>query len=88
MANPDNHDKPAMTSLRPFVIGGGLLLAASLIVDLFVHHHGYFGFDGYLGFYAVFGFVAGLVIIGVAKGIGAPLKRPDTYYDDNGGEGG
>jgi len=87
MASPEQHDKPAMTSLRPFVIGGGLLLAASLIVDFAFGHHGTFGFDGYLGFYAVFGFVAGLAIIGVAKGIGAPLKRPDTYYDDDDGKG-
>ncbi len=87
MASSRKNDRPT-ASLRPFVIGGALLLVASLVADLAVRHHGAFGFDGYVGFHAVFGFVAGLVIIGVAKGIGAVLHRPDTYYEDGEGKGG
>ena len=57
-------------------------IAISLIVDFFHGHASHFGFDGFVGFYAIFGLVSGLVIIGVAKGLGVFLKRPDTYYDD------
>ena len=85
MAGSDKDGRtPPTTPLRPFVLAGSGLLAVSLLVDLVVGRHGAFGFDGLIGFYAVFGFVAGLAIIGLAKAIGAPLKRPDSYYGDDG----
>ena len=38
--------------------------------------------DGTFGFGAWFGFASCVVLIVFAKGLGALLKRPDTYYDD------
>ncbi len=57
-------------------------MAVALVVDFFHGHEGHFGFDGITGFDAVFGLVAGFVIIGVAKGLGIFLSRPDSYYGD------
>ncbi len=67
--------------VRVFVTIGLALVAISLAADLFRERHGEFGFDGWIGFHAAFGFVAGLAIIGVAKALGAALKRPASYYD-------
>lgn len=57
------------------------VLAVTVLADLFVEHHPHFGIDGTLGFAAWFGFVSCVVLIAVAKLLGALLKRSDTYYD-------
>ena len=58
------------------------ILALTVIAELFVAHHPYFGIDGYFGFNAWFGFLACAALILFAKGLGVFLKRPDDYYDD------
>lgn len=58
------------------------ILALTVIAELFVTHHPYFGIDGYFAFNAWFGFLACAVLILFAKGLGVFLKRPDDYYDD------
>jgi hypothetical protein len=58
------------------------ILAATVLADLFVEHHPYFGLDGTFGFGAWFGFVSCVALIVAAKALGAILKRRDTYYDD------
>lgn len=42
----------------------------------------HFGFDNFFGFNGLFGFVACVVLIVVAKGLGFILKKPTDYYDD------
>jgi len=56
------------------------VLAATVAAALFVAHHGVFGIDGTVGFYAWYGFLACVVLIAGAKGLGAVLKRRDDYY--------
>ena len=58
-----------------------VILAATVLADLFVAHHPHFGLDGTFGFGAWFGFVSCVVLVLIAKLLGAVLKRPDTYYD-------
>lgn len=58
-----------------------IVLAMTVLVDLFVEHHPYFGLDGSFGFGAWFGFVSCAAMIAFAKLLGAILKRRDTYYD-------
>ena len=58
-----------------------IILAATVLADLFIQHHPYFGLDGTFGFGAWFGFVSCVLLIVFAKALGAILKRPDTYYD-------
>lgn len=60
----------------------GVVLAATVLAELFVAHEADFSVERLTGFYALFGFVACVVMILFAKAIGSVLKRSDTYYDD------
>jgi hypothetical protein len=57
-------------------------LAITVLLDFVVAHHPHFGLDGTFGFGAWFGFASCVALIVFAKGLGALLKRPDTYYDE------
>lgn len=59
-----------------------VILALTVLAQLFVHVHEYFSIDGWFGFYAIYGFVSCLGMVVFAKLLGVLLKRPDTYYDD------
>ncbi len=58
-----------------------VILAATVMADLFIEHHPFFGLDGTFGFGAWFGFLSCVALVVFAKALGAVLKRPDTYYD-------
>lgn len=58
------------------------VLALTVLAQLVFPVKGYFGIDGWFGFGAVFGFAACLVMVVVAKLMGAILKRPEDYYRD------
>ena len=62
-----------------------LLLALCIllvVLELVVHRHSTFAWEGWLGFYAVWGFVSlfGVVIIG--KQLRRFIKRREDYYDE------
>ena len=59
-----------------------IILAATVLADLFIHQHPFFTLDGTFGFGAWFGFLSCVILILFAKALGSVLKRPDTYYDD------
>jgi hypothetical protein len=59
-----------------------VLLAVTVLAELAVAPHPHFEVDGVFAFHAAYGFLACLVMILVAKGLGALLKRPDDYYRD------
>jgi hypothetical protein len=63
-------------------IGAGVL-ALTLLAQVFVHLHAWFGIDGWFGFHAVYGFLSCVAMVLLAKLLGVLLKRPDTYYDDD-----
>ena len=58
-----------------------VVLALTVLADLAIEHHPYFGVDGTIGFGAWFGFASCVALVLVAKAVGAVLKRPDSYYD-------
>lgn len=58
-----------------------LILAATIIADLFVVHHPHFGLEGTIGFGAWYGFLACVVLVLFSKLLGVFLKRQDDYYD-------
>jgi hypothetical protein len=58
-----------------------VILVVTVMADMFVHHHAWFGLDGTFGFGAWFGFVSCIAMVVFAKALGAVLKRRDTYYD-------
>jgi hypothetical protein len=71
-------DQPKNIKLlwRGFLFVLALTVAAEFLVQL----HPHFEVEGLLGFHAAYGFVACLLMIVFAKGLGLILKRPDTYY--------
>ncbi|GAA4903237.1 hypothetical protein [Ferrimonas pelagia] len=64
-----------------------LVLALSLLPELFMHHHGNLESQGVTldsspGFYGWYGLIACALMVIVAKGLGFLLKRKDSYYHD------
>lgn len=58
-------------------------LVVLVVVDLFIHKHAYFDFDGYPSFYGAFGFIACVLLVLAARFILRPLvKRKEDYYHD------
>lgn len=78
----DDHWLARPGSIRLLWRGFLVILALTVLAELAVEGHPYFGFDGWLGFNAGFGFLACVVLIVFAKALGVLLKRPDTYYED------
>ena len=76
----DRHwlDDPAHVKLlwRGFLV----VLALTVVAELFVHLHPHFEIESVFGFSAWFGFGACAAMIAVAQGLALVLKRPDTYY--------
>jgi hypothetical protein len=77
----DNHWLVRESTIRWLWVGFAIALATTVLLDLVIEHHPFFGLDGTFGFGAWFGFVSCVAMIVFAKGLGAVLKRPDTYYD-------
>lgn len=61
-----------------------VVLAITVGAETIADRHGYFALDGMLGFNAWYGFGACVIMILLAKLLGAVLKRRDDYYDDHG----
>ncbi len=79
---PDDHWLVRPSTIRQLWIGSSIILAILVLLDLVIDHHPHFGIDGTFGFGAWYGFVACVVLVLFAKGLGLILKRPDTYYDN------
>lgn len=59
-----------------------VVLALTVVAQLFIYVKGYFTVDGWFGFGAIYGFISCLIMVLVAKGLGAFLKRPNDYYKE------
>ena len=59
-----------------------VVLAFTVLAQLVFPVKGYFAVDGWLGFGALYGFIACVVMVIVAKGLGLFLKRDQHYYDE------
>jgi hypothetical protein len=77
----DDHWLARDSTIRRLWIVFAIVLTATVLADLFIQHHSYFGLDGTFGFGAWSGFLSCVLLIVFAKALGAILKRPDTYYD-------
>jgi hypothetical protein len=76
---PGWFDKPRV--LRRIKIAAWLSVAVLFVLDFFLHFHEYVGLENVAGFYTVSGFIASVLLIGVAKTGGSPLKREVDYYE-------
>lgn len=75
--------------VRPATIGwmwrvGVILLLILTALDFVIEPHPYFGLDGTFGFHSWYGFATCAAMVVAAKLLGLFLKRPDTYYDEDG----
>ena len=78
-----DHQKHWLTSaetIRKLWWGSSVVLALTVLAQLFIYVKGYFTVDGWFGFGAIFGFLSCLLMVLFAKGIGVFLKRPNDYY--------
>ena len=60
-----------------------LVLALTLVAQIFVSVHGHFGIDGTFGFNAWYGFTTCIGMIALSKVLAIFLKRKDTYYRED-----
>lgn len=58
----------------------GVVLAFTVLAEVFVPLHPHFAIEAIFGFHAWYGLLACAAMIVLAKGMGLVLKRPDTYY--------
>jgi len=82
----DEHWLVRAKTIRWFWIGGSLLLALTVVLQLVIKVKGYFGVDGWFGFGAVFGFLCCVAMVLIAKGLGRFIKRDENYYQDEDSE--
>ena len=66
----DDHWLVRTSTIRLLWIAFAVVLAATVLLDLVVEPHPYFGLDGTFGFGAWFGFASCVVLIVVAKALG------------------
>ena len=66
----DDHWLVRKSTIRGLWIAFAVSLAATVLMDLVIEPHPYFGLDGTFGFGAWFGFASCVVLIAVAKGAG------------------
>jgi hypothetical protein len=58
------------------------VLAAAVLAEFAVALHPHFALEALFGFHAAYGLLACAAMIGVAKALGALLKRPERYYEE------
>jgi hypothetical protein len=81
---PQQKDDPWLvrpSTIRLLWVVFAVVLALTVLADLFIEAHPVFGIDGTFGFYAWYGFLSCVVLIFVSRGLGLFLKRRDDYYD-------
>ena len=60
-----------------------VVLAASVLAQLFVAAHPHFAVEALFAWNALYGFLACAGLILAARALALLLKRPDDYYDDD-----
>jgi hypothetical protein len=82
--NPTPESDPWLVrpaTIRRLWVGFMVVLALTVLADLFVERHEVFGVEASFGFDAWFGFVSCVLLIAFSKALGVFLKRSDRYYD-------
>jgi hypothetical protein len=68
-------------TIRRLWVGFAVVLALIVLAQAIVPIKSHSSLDGWPGFAAAYGFIACVVMVLVAKALGALLKRRDDYYD-------
>ena len=69
------------SSIKKLWIGSWVILALTVIAELFVHLHPHFKVEAIFAFHAWYGFLACVAMVVFAKLLGYLIKRKDDYYD-------
>lgn len=64
-----------------FTILLGVVAVVLVVLELFLHRHGEFGFEDMFLFPAIYGFLAFLFIVQVGKWLRLVIMRKEDYYD-------
>ena len=80
----DDHWLVRPATIRLLWRGGLAVLALTVLGDLALEPHPYFGIDASFGFYAWYGFLTCAAMVVGAKVLGLLLRRKDTYYKEDG----
>ncbi|NQU05556.1 MAG: hypothetical protein HQ568_05645 [Calditrichaeota bacterium] len=68
-------------NVKILVWGLYIALAVLLVIDFFIHKHGYFAWEDKVCFFAAFGFVSYVILIIVAVVLRFFVKRDENYYE-------
>ncbi len=68
-------------NVQRFLYSFYIALLVLLIIDLFIHKHAGFPWEGAPEFYAVYGFIACVSLIFIAKLLRKIVRRNEDYYD-------
>ncbi|MGA9394381.1 MAG: hypothetical protein WCA83_09665 [Azonexus sp.] len=82
--SPGKHWLDQPNNIKLLWRGFLLVLALTVVAEFAVRLHPHFEIEGLFGFHALYGFVACALMIVVAKGLGLFLKRPDSFYAEDG----
>ena len=69
------------SSVRKIWIGAIVILALTVIAELFVKLHPHFKIESVFSFHALYGFLTCVAMVIFAKLLGYLIKRKDDYYD-------
>ena len=78
----DKHWLVRKSTIKGLWVGGIIILALTVVAELFIHPHPHFEVDGWFGFNAWYGFITCAAMVFGAKALGYLVKREDTYYDE------
>ncbi len=79
---PHTHWLTRSTTIRGLWVLFGVILALTVLAELGIDTHGYFGIASTFAFHAWYGLATCVAMIVFAKLLGIFLKREDTYYDE------
>ena len=77
-------DKAWIEKRKNVVLMVRIFLAVStvlLLLDLVIHRHDLFSWEGWFGFYGFYGFVACVALVFAAKVLRKLVMRREDYYD-------
>ena len=69
------------SSIKKLWIGTIIILALTVIAEIFVTLHPHFKIESVFAFHAIYGFLACVIMVVFAKLLGFLIKRKDDYYD-------
>ena len=76
----DDHWLVRPATIKKLWIGFSIVLALTVVAQVYIKIKGYFVVDTWFGFAAAFGFFACLAMVLFAKFLGFVLKRDENYY--------